>query len=120
MNPGLMKHPIRIERRSTVPDELGQPVASWTRVGGCFARRMTERARPEEKVADRPTEIRSIVFRVRTLPFIGWYREGDRLVEPARNGLPETVWAIGGWAEVEGSGGMYVDIKASTPAERGE
>lgn len=115
-----MKHPIRIERRAAAADELGQAVETWTRVGACFARRMSERAKPEEVIEDRDTEVRSIVFRVRTLPFIGWYRDGDRLVEAARNGLPETGWAIRGWAEVEGSGGMYVDIKASTPAERGE
>jgi hypothetical protein len=113
-----MKHPIRIERRSTESDALGQPVPEWVRVGACFSRRITERARPEEVIADRDSEVRTIVFRVRTRPFVGWYREGDRLVEPARNGLPETVWAIRGWAEVEGSNGMYVDIKAESPGGR--
>ncbi len=116
-----MKHPIRIERRSEDTDALGQPLEAWTRVGACFARRMGERAqveKSEEIAADRETEGRRIVFRVRSRPFVGWYREGDRLVEPARNGLSETVWAIKGWAEVEGSGGAYVDIKAETPAQR--
>lgn len=120
MNPGTMKHPIRFERRSTETDDLGQPVEEWVRVGACFSRRMTERASAQVVVTDRDTESRTMLFRVRTRPFVGWYREGDRLVEPPRNGLPEKIWSIDGWAEVEGSNGMYVDIKASTPPERGE
>lgn len=120
MNPGLLDHPIRIERQSDAADDIGQPVAAWARVGGCFSRRMADRARPEEVIADRKTERRTATFRVRSRPFIDWYRDGDRLVEDARQGFPETIWDITGWAEVEGTQGMYVDVKAIEPGERGE
>ena len=110
MNPGLLKHPVRIERPSVGADEMGQPLEGWTRVGGCFARRLRSKAATEEVIADRETEGQSAVFRVRTRPFIGWYRDGDRLVEAARNGLPEKAWHITGWAEADGSEGAYVDI----------
>ncbi|MCW1916784.1 head-tail adaptor protein [Luteolibacter sp. GHJ8] len=113
MNPGLLRHPIRIERPVTTVDELGQPVPGWERVGVCFARRMKERAGAETVISDRPVEQRRAVFRVRSQPFLRWYREGDRLVELGRGGMPEVVWGIEGWAEVEGSGGMYLDVESS-------
>lgn len=117
MNPGLLKHPVRIERRAVGADETGQPLDVWTRVGGCFARRVRSKATAEVVIADRDMEGQSAVFRVRTRPFIGWYRDGDRLVEIARNGLPEIFWKITGWTEVEGSNGMYVDVAVETFAQ---
>ena len=112
MNPGLLKHPVRIERPASGADDLGQPLEGWTRVGVCFARRLRSKATAEEVIADRETEGQSAVFRARTRPFVGWYRDGDRLVEPSRNGLPEVIWRITGWTEVEGSNGMFVDVTA--------
>ena len=117
MNPGLLKHPVRIERQVPGVDELGQPLEGWTRIGGCFARRLRSKATAEEVLADRETEGQSAMFRVRTRPFIGWYRDGDRLVEAARNGLPEVAWRITGWTEVEGSNGMYVDVAVESFAK---
>ena len=118
MNPGTLKHPIRIERPSEALDDIGQPVPGWVRVGACFARRMKDRAKAAEVISDRDNEASTAVFRVRTRPFIGWYRDGDRMVELARHGFPETPWKITGWAEVEGSYGMYVDIAVVTPDGR--
>ncbi|MCW1916000.1 head-tail adaptor protein [Luteolibacter sp. GHJ8] len=110
MNPGLLRHPIRIERPVTTVDELGQPVPGWERVGVCFARRMKERAGAETVRSDRPVEQRRAVFRVRSQPFLRRYREGDRLVELARGEMPEVVWEIEGWAEVDGTNGSFVEV----------
>jgi len=114
MNPGLLKHPVRIERPASGADDLGQPLEGWTRVGVCFARRLRSKATAEGVIADRETEGQSAVFRVRTRPFIGWYRDGDRLVELARNGLPEMAWKVTGWNEAEGTNGMFVDVSTQS------
>ncbi len=118
MNPGLLNLRVRFERKGTTSDALGQPVETWTVVGRCRARGMKEKDRGEVILADRETEQRGKGFRVRTQPFLGFYRDGDRLVEEKRTGFPETVWKIEGWTEVPGTNGMYVDVAAVVPEAR--
>jgi len=118
MNPGLLNLRIRFERKGSTTDSLGQPVEVWSVVGRCQARGMAQRDRGEAVLADRPTERRTKVFRVRSRPFLTFYQAGDRLVEEARVDFPPQAWEIEGWTEVEGSGGMYVDIAAAVPEER--
>lgn len=112
MNPGLLNQRIRFERQSQASDEIGQPFDMWEHVGGCAARRrpVSTRARTEQVIADRDTERRTMVFQMRSRPFCTLYREGDRLVELMRADFPETVWKIIGWAEIEGTNGMYVEV----------
>jgi head-tail adaptor len=114
MNPGLLNLRIRVERKGTTTDSLGQPVEAWTVVGRCQARGMTPRDRGEAVVAERPTERRGKIFRVRSRPFLTFYQPGDRLVEEARADFPPQTWEIEGWTEVEKTAGMYVDISAAT------
>jgi hypothetical protein len=79
---------------------------------------MAEKDRGEAVLADRDTERRGKTFRVRSQPFLGIYREGDRMVEEERTDIPETVWKVTGWTEVNGSRGMYVDVSAAAPDAR--
>lgn len=115
MNPGLLNLRIRIERKGTTTDALGQPEEAWTVAGRFRARGMNLRDRGEAVLADRDTERRGKTFRVRSRPFLSFYRPGDRLVEEARKDIPSTTWKIAGWTEVEGTSGMYVDIAAEVP-----
>lgn len=114
MNPGLLNQRILFERQSPATDEIGQRLEAWIRVGGCAARRksVTTRARAEQVIADRDIERRTMVFQMRSQPFRTIYREGDRLVELKRPDFPETVWKIIGWAEIDGTNGMYVSVAA--------
>lgn len=120
MNPGLLKQRIRFERQSQASDEFGQPVDVWQSVGGCAARRkpVNTRARTEQVIADRDTERQTIVFQMRSRPFCTLYQEGDKLVELKRTDFPETTWKIIGWAEIEGTNGMYVEVTAEVPERR--
>jgi len=118
MNPGLLNLRIRIERKGTITDDLGQPVEGWTVAGRCRARGMAPRDRGQAEIADRETERRGKIFRVRSQPFLGFYQPGDRLVEEVRTDLAETVWKVTGWTEVDGTNGMYLDIAADTPESR--
>lgn len=115
MNPGLLNLRIRIERRGSAADEAGQPIETWNVIGRCRARGMTPKDRGEVEAGDRDTERRGKIFRVRCQPFLGFYAAGDRLVEEERTGIPEQVWKVTGWTEVDGSNGMYLDVTAATP-----
>lgn len=120
MNPGLLNQRIRFERQSTGADEIGQPVEAWSSIGGCAARRkpVSTRARTEQVIADRDTEKRTMVFQMRSRPFCTLYKEGDRLVELKRTDFPETTWKIIGWAEIEGTNGMYVEVTTEVSDRR--
>ncbi|QJE95204.1 phage head closure protein [Luteolibacter luteus] len=120
MNPGLLNQRIRFERQTTSADETGQPIESWLKLGGCAARRkpVTSRARTEQVIADRDTERRTMVFQMRSRPFCSLYKEGDRLVELKRTDFPETVWKVIGWAEIEGTNGMYVEVTTEQSGSR--
>lgn len=117
MNPGLLNLRVRLERQGVTKDALGQPVETWTSIRIVMARGMVPRDRGTVVAGDRETERRGKVFRVRSQPFLGLYRAGDRLVELARTDIPETVWKIEGWTEVEGTAGMYVDVAGVVPGE---
>lgn len=73
---------------------------------------MKPRPLPESDHGDRPTERRSVVFRVRSRPFTTLYQEGDRLSEAARPGIPAREWEISGWSELESEGGRWIDVTA--------
>ena len=109
MNPGLLDQRIRLERRGTEADALGQPVESWSLVVAVRARRLRDKG-SQAVVADRDTELLRTTFRVRSRPFATSYRAGDRLVEFARRDHPETVWSIHSVMEVEGTRGEYSDV----------
>ncbi|MDB6078744.1 MAG: hypothetical protein JWO82_2491 [Akkermansiaceae bacterium] len=116
MNPGLLEQQITLLRQGVAVDELGQPSQEWTAVGTGFrARRMVPKAQQESQAGDRPNERTTMSFRVRSQPFITLYQAGDRVRELARTDFPETIWEITGWAEVEGTSGMYVDISCASP-----
>jgi head-tail adaptor len=118
MNPGLLNLRIRLERKVTATDSLGQPFESWVTVGRCRARGMMEKDRGEAMIGDRPTEQRGKVFQVRSRPFLDFYRAGDRLVEEARTEWPETTWQVPGWTELTGTRGMFLEITAHSPESR--
>lgn len=113
MNPGLLREPLSLERQGAGRDALGQPSAEWAVVAGSEVlrgRRMKPKAQQDEMVADREREGQQAVFRVRSQPFLSLYQDGDRLVETAGRMMPAGVWEISGWAEVDGTAGMYVDV----------
>lgn len=118
MNPGLLNLPIRIERKDTAADTLGQPFEAWVTAGRCMARGLKDADRGETMGGDRPTEQRGKVFQVRSRPFVSFYQAGDRLVEEARADWPETVWKVDGWTELAGTRGMYLEITAHSPESR--
>ena len=112
MNPGLLNQVIRLQRQGLVTDELGQRLDTWSTVATLRARRkpVKSRGKMEEVIADRDTELRLMVFQLRTRPFVTLYQAGHRLLELARKDFPEEVWKIAGWSEVEGTNGMYIEI----------
>lgn len=120
MNPGLLRQLVFFQRQTADTDELGQRLDEWETIGRCFARRkpVNTRARTETVIADRDTEKQTMVFQMRSRPFVSIYQAGDRLVEAKRVDFPETAWRVIGWAEVEGTNGMYVEVTAEIPAKR--
>lgn len=112
MNSGLLQQRIRFQRMSRASDEFGEPLEAWASVGDYAARRkpISSRSRNELTVADRDPEMQRMVFQRGSRPFCTIYRDGDRLVELKPSDFPETVWAITGWNELEGSKGMYVEV----------
>lgn len=114
MNPGLLREPLSLERKSTTKDSLGQPLDTWTKVTGSDkirARKMKPKAPEEEVSGDREREEETAVFRVRSQPWRSLYQNGDRAVEPASRFRGAVKWEIRGVSEVEGTQGGYLDVK---------
>ncbi len=114
MNPGLLREPLVLERMGAGRDALGQPSGAWAQVAGSPVLRGWRRraaAVPEAEISDRKVERERAVFRLRSQPFLGLYRPGDRLREPAGRMTPERVWEIRGTAGVEGTNGEFCDVE---------
>lgn len=122
MNPGTLDTPITLEERRTNADALGQPLDEWCEVRTIFAAR--RRPRPilqserEQRDTARESERRDIVFRVRVQPFVSIYQPGMRIKEPRRSNMPDVIWRIIGWSDVNGTAGQWVDIECATPDAR--
>lgn len=112
MNPGMANIPLRLRREAATVLDTGERAGTWAEVAGgpIWARRMKPRALAEATLADRPTERRALVFRVRSRPFLTLYEKGDRFSEPARTTTPAAEWEITGFSEVEVEGGEWVDV----------
>jgi hypothetical protein len=121
MNPGLLNTPLALQSRGETRDELGQPIHTWETIATLLVRRMPGKPQQDTPTGDRETDRRQQTFTLRSQPFLTLYRPGiSRLLEHPRPGFPPTIWNIDGWAELEGTKGMFISLTASTPAERPE
>jgi|GEM_PF-6365834 len=110
MNPGLLDTRLIHERRSTARGLDGSVSTAWDELGGTWARRMRPRGGTSSGDAAKDQERRTIVFRVRSQPFLSRYVNGDRFREPPANNLPPAVWRVIAWTEADGMRGSYVDV----------
>lgn len=113
MNPGLLNEALTLRRKSQTKDELGQPVDSWADAGVFRGRRKRSKAKAESMVSDSLTEAQEAIFMARSRPFVSIYQEGDELRAAERMSMPEEIWLIQGWSEVEGTNGEFVEISVA-------
>lgn len=112
MNPGMLDTLLVHERLGGTRDTDGSVIQTWNTVRAqVWARRMKPRGGDAaEKAEPLDKESRKITFRVRRVPFLSDYANGDRLRETTDNNLPAAVWRVLSWTEVEGTRSGYIDL----------
>lgn len=114
MNPGLLRQPVTLIRRSSSTDDYGQRVDSWADVLTVFSRLVNSKARPEIIEADQQTERQTARHIVRSRPFLSYYQDDDRIRVEPHHGHAARVWGVSGWRDT-GQDGEYIELTLETP-----